>query len=142
MERRYFTVYVLFVLLITSVQGKTDQQSKKGWTWGDVWCVTKTYGGAVVIGTGAVVAVPVVLGAIGFTPAGIVAGSWAAKAMSMSATANGGAIASGGAVASLQSAAASGLSAAAKSTIGTTVGGAYRYVVGSCSKNDIDCKKK
>ncbi|CAC5417419.1 unnamed protein product [Mytilus coruscus] len=59
---------------------------------------------------------------IGFTSPGIVAGSLAAEAMSMSATANGEAIASGGVVATLQSVATTGLSAVAKSTIGTTVG--------------------
>ena len=49
-------------------------------------------------------AAPVVLGAAGFTAAGITAGSYAAGMMSAAAIANGGGVAAGGAVALLQSA--------------------------------------
>ena len=49
------------------------------------------------------VAVPVVLGAVGFTSTGITASSLAAKMMSISAIANGGGVAAGSLVATLQS---------------------------------------
>ena len=49
------------------------------------------------------VAAPFVLGAAGFTAAGITAGSWAAGMMSAAAVANGGAVAAGSTVAVLQS---------------------------------------
>ncbi|XP_069392269.1 interferon alpha-inducible protein 27-like protein 2 isoform X3 [Paralichthys olivaceus] len=58
------------------------------------------------VGTGAVVAVvgaPLVLGAAGFTSAGIAAGSLAAKAMSYAAVANGSGVAAGSVVAVCQS---------------------------------------
>ena len=48
-------------------------------------------------------AAPLVLGAVGFTAAGITAGSWAAGMMSAAAVANGGAVAAGTTVAVLQS---------------------------------------
>ena len=51
----------------------------------------------------AVGAVPVVLGAMGFTGAGIAASSLAAKMMSAAAVANGGGVAAGSLVATLQS---------------------------------------
>lgn len=51
----------------------------------------------------AVGAVPVVLGAIGFTSTGIAASSIAAKMMSSAAIANGGGVAAGSLVATLQS---------------------------------------
>lgn len=53
---------------------------------------------------GAIVAAPAVLGAAGFTSAGIAAGSVAAKMMSVAAVANGGGVAAGSVVAALQSA--------------------------------------
>ncbi|XP_028660597.1 interferon alpha-inducible protein 27-like protein 2A [Erpetoichthys calabaricus] len=46
---------------------------------------------------------PVLLGAIGFTTAGIAAGSIAAKMMSAAAIANGGGVVAGGVIATLQS---------------------------------------
>lgn len=51
----------------------------------------------------AVGAVPLVLGAVGFTGAGIAASSLAAKMMSAAAVANGGGVSAGGLVATLQS---------------------------------------
>ena len=51
----------------------------------------------------AVGAVPMVLGAMGFTGAGIAASSLAAKMMSAAAIANGGGVAAGSLVATLQS---------------------------------------
>ncbi|KAJ8792194.1 hypothetical protein J1605_020045 [Eschrichtius robustus] len=56
----------------------------------------------------AVVAVPTVLGAVGFTGAGIAASSLAAKMMSAAAIANGGGVAAGSLVATFQSVAAPG----------------------------------
>uniref|UniRef100_A0A7N5K9P9 Uncharacterized protein n=1 Tax=Ailuropoda melanoleuca TaxID=9646 RepID=A0A7N5K9P9_AILME len=66
---------------------------------------------------GATVALPVVLGAAGFTAGGIAAGSLAAKMMSAAAIANGGGVAAGGAVAALQSIGAAGLSLGTTSAI-------------------------
>lgn len=51
----------------------------------------------------ALVGLPVCIGALGFTGAGIAAGSVAAKMMSAAAIANGGGVAAGSAVAVLQS---------------------------------------
>ncbi|XP_008849422.1 interferon alpha-inducible protein 27, mitochondrial [Nannospalax galili] len=65
-------------------------------------------------GAMAVAAVPTVLGAVGFTGAGIAASSLAAKMMSVSAIANGGGVAAGGLVATLQSVGATGLSLSSK----------------------------
>ncbi|EPQ01458.1 Interferon alpha-inducible protein 27-like protein 2, partial [Myotis brandtii] len=65
-------------------------------------------------------AVPVVLGAVGFTGAGITASSLAAKMMSVSAIANGGGVAAGSLVATLQSVGAAGLSLSSKVILGTT----------------------
>uniref|UniRef100_A0AC11C6C6 Uncharacterized protein n=1 Tax=Ovis aries TaxID=9940 RepID=A0AC11C6C6_SHEEP len=58
---------------------------------------------AVIGGALAVGSVPVVLGAMGFTGAGIAASSIAAKMMSAAAVANGGGVAAGSLVATLQS---------------------------------------
>uniref|UniRef100_A0A8C9VRQ5 Uncharacterized protein n=1 Tax=Scleropages formosus TaxID=113540 RepID=A0A8C9VRQ5_SCLFO len=72
-----------------------------------------------------VTAVPLVLGAVGFTAAGVAAGSYAAGMMSATAVANGGAVAAGSAVAVLQSIGAAGLSgtaSAAVASLGGTAG--------------------
>ncbi|XP_031436740.1 interferon alpha-inducible protein 27-like protein 2B isoform X2 [Clupea harengus] len=79
-------------------------------------------GGAVL----AVVAVPVILSAAGFTAGGIAAGSVAAKMMASAAVANGGGVAAGGVVAVLQSAGAAGMASAtsaAVGAVGAVVGG-------------------
>ncbi|XP_074547906.1 interferon alpha-inducible protein 27-like protein 2A [Halichoeres trimaculatus] len=70
-------------------------------------------GGAV----GAVVLAPVALGAVGFTSAGIAAGSIAAKVMSLLALANGGGVAAGSWFSFWQSVGAAGLSVAAKAVV-------------------------
>jgi len=49
-----------------------------------------------------VVGAPILLGAVGFTTAGIAVGSYAAGMMSTAAVANGGAVAAGSTVAVLQ----------------------------------------
>nr|XP_015825852.2 interferon alpha-inducible protein 27-like protein 2A [Nothobranchius furzeri] len=82
---------------------------------------------------GAVALAPVVLGAIGFTTAGITAGSYAAGWMSAAAIANGGGVAAGSTVAVLQSAAAAGLSLATKATV-AGVGGGVGAAAGYLSK--------
>ncbi|XP_064176463.1 interferon alpha-inducible protein 27-like protein 2 [Anguilla rostrata] len=79
-----------------------------------------------VLGTGAaIVTIPLVVGAAGFTAAGIVGGSVASYMMSAAAVANGGGVAAGGLVATLQSVGAAGLSTAASAkvtSVGATIG--------------------
>ncbi|XP_041828653.1 interferon alpha-inducible protein 27-like protein 2A [Melanotaenia boesemani] len=78
---------------------------------------------AVAVGAGgAVISAPVVLGAIGFTSAGIAAGSYAAGMMSTAAIANGGGVAAGSLVAVLQSAGMAGLSTAATTALASAGG--------------------
>ncbi|XP_036253144.1 interferon alpha-inducible protein 27-like protein 2A [Molothrus ater] len=72
------------------------------------------------VGAGlALVGLPVFIGALGFTGAGIAAGSVAAKMMSAAAIANGGGVAAGSTVAVLQSIGAAGLSLGAKVGLGS-----------------------
>ncbi|XP_074782396.1 interferon alpha-inducible protein 27-like protein 2A isoform X2 [Athene noctua] len=76
----------------------------------------------------AVALVPAGLGALGFTAAGITAGSVAAKMMSLTALANGGQVASGSLVAIAQSVGAAGVSkavTAALSATGAVIGGSF-----------------
>ncbi|XP_061216581.1 interferon alpha-inducible protein 27-like protein 2A [Neopsephotus bourkii] len=68
------------------------------------------------------IGIPLAVGALGFTPAGIAAGSIAAKMMSAAAIANGGGVAAGSTVAVLQSIGAAGLPLAAKIGLTTTLG--------------------
>ncbi|XP_029768546.1 interferon alpha-inducible protein 27-like protein 2A isoform X1 [Terrapene carolina triunguis] len=79
-------------------------------------CLITLAGAGVAAGV-ACVGIPVVLGAVGFTGAGIAAGTLAAKMMSAAAIANGGGVAAGSVVAVLQSIGAAGLPAAAKAVI-------------------------
>ncbi|XP_062252972.1 interferon alpha-inducible protein 27-like protein 2A [Platichthys flesus] len=69
---------------------------------------------------GAVVLAPVSLGVMGFTSAGIAAGSMAATMMSSAAVAGGGGVAAGSLVAVLQSAGAAGLSWAVTGAVAST----------------------
>ncbi|XP_016001001.1 interferon alpha-inducible protein 27-like protein 2 isoform X2 [Rousettus aegyptiacus] len=75
---------------------------------------------AVIGGVVAVGAVPAVLGAAGFTSAGIAASSLAAKMMSAAAIANGGGVAAGSLVATLQSVGAAGLSTSSNILLAST----------------------
>lgn len=81
-------------------------------------------GAAVGIGL-SVVVVPAALYALGFTTAGIAAGSVAARMMSLAATANGGRVAAGSLVAIGQSLGAAGLPTSVKailSALGAVIG--------------------
>lgn len=105
-------------------------------------------GTAVLGGVGAVALAPVVLGAVGFTSAGIAAGSLAASMMSAAAVANGGAVAAGSLVAVLQSAGAVGLSvtaSAAVASVGAGVGagvGATAGLLAGRKKGGEEVEKK
>ncbi|EHB01756.1 Interferon alpha-inducible protein 27 [Heterocephalus glaber] len=76
----------------------------------------------------AVVAVPMVLSAVGFTGAGITASSLAAKMMSVTAIANGGGVPAGSLVATLQSVGAAGLSTSSNIIIGS-LGSASSFLI-------------
>ena len=89
-----------------------------GWSWTD-------YALGIAGGTLAVVAAPVVLGAAGFTGAGVAAGSLAAGVQS---AAYGGAVASGSVFAGLQSAGAAGLGAKATIAVFSTAAGGTVYL--------------
>ncbi|XP_045671758.1 interferon alpha-inducible protein 27-like protein 2 [Ursus americanus] len=89
--------------------------------------------GAVVGGVVAVAAVPVLLGAAGFTGAGIAASSLAAKMMSAAAVANGGGVAAGSLVAVLQSVGAAGLSTSSNVLL-ASVGSALGAFLGGSKK--------
>ncbi|XP_052554635.1 interferon alpha-inducible protein 27-like protein 2 [Tympanuchus pallidicinctus] len=75
------------------------------------------------VATGAVlVAVPLTISSLGFTTAGITAGSIGAKMMSAAAIANGGGVAAGSIVAVLQSVGAAGLSIGVKLGLASVFG--------------------
>ncbi|XP_057344167.1 interferon alpha-inducible protein 27, mitochondrial-like isoform X5 [Manis pentadactyla] len=82
-------------------------------------CISAKIATAVAGGAVAVGAVPTVLGAMGFTSAGIAASSIAAKMMSVAAISNGGGVAAGSLVATLQSVGAAGLSMSSKVLLGS-----------------------
>ncbi|XP_048655211.1 interferon alpha-inducible protein 27, mitochondrial-like isoform X6 [Marmota marmota marmota] len=82
-------------------------------------------GGVLTVG-----AVPVVLGAIGFTGTGIAASSLAAKMMSIAAIANGGGVSAGSLVATLQSVGAAGLSLSSKMALGSAGSAIMARIVG------------
>ncbi|XP_036700092.1 interferon alpha-inducible protein 27-like protein 2 isoform X7 [Balaenoptera musculus] len=85
---------------------------------------------AVVGGALAVGAVPTVLGAVGFTGAGIAASSLAAKMMSAAAIANGGGVAAGSLVATFQSVGSAGLSLSSRVLLGSAGFALVSLVVG------------
>lgn len=89
---------------------------------------------AVVGGVTAVAAAPAVLTAVGFTSAGIAAGSWAASMMSIAAGLNGGGVAAGGLIATLQSVGAAGLGAAGVAGVGAVGGVAGAGVAAGAAK--------
>lgn len=79
------------------------------------WSTATKIGVVAASGIAAVAATPVVLGAAGFTAAGVAAGSFGAWMMSLS----GGSVAAGGLVATLQSVGAAGLGTAGTAAVGT-----------------------
>lgn len=94
----------------------------------------------IAVGVGAVVAVPIALGAAGFTAAGIAAGSTAAGVQSTVYRAT---VGSGTVFAFLQSAGAAGIGWAAKGAIGTTVGAAVTFIKNKfypCNSEEAKCK--
>ncbi|DAA17329.1 interferon alpha-inducible protein 27-like protein 2 isoform X1 [Bos indicus] len=88
---------------------------------------------AAIGGALAVAAVPAVLGAVGFTGAGIAASSLAAKMMSAAAVANGGGVAAGSLVATLQSVGAAGLSTSSNILLGS-IGSAFGALLGGAKR--------
>ena len=89
----------------------------------------------IAVGVGAMVAAPVVLGAVGFGASGIAAGSVAAKMMSWAAIANGGGVAAGSAVAGLQSIGAVGFGLAGKATVATVAGASAKLASAALGRN-------
>uniref|UniRef100_A0A8C4S6H2 Interferon alpha-inducible protein 27-like protein 2A n=1 Tax=Erpetoichthys calabaricus TaxID=27687 RepID=A0A8C4S6H2_ERPCA len=92
------TIAIFFIILISTFQGEGKSSSEE--EDGSLFNYALLAGGAVA----GMLAVPALLGAAGFTSAGIAAGSVGAKLMSASAIANGGGVAAGSLVATLQSA--------------------------------------
>ncbi|XP_058052330.1 interferon alpha-inducible protein 27-like protein 2A isoform X2 [Ahaetulla prasina] len=88
-------------------------------------------GAAIGLGVAAV-GIPAAVGLVGFSGAGIVAGSIGAKMMSAAAIANGGGVAAGGVVATLQSVGAAGVPTAvsAATTATGAVLGALKNIYG------------
>ena len=85
-------------------------------------------------------AAPFALGAVGFTAAGVAAGSAAAAVQS---TVYGATVGSGTVFAVLQSAGAAGIGGAAKVAIGTTVGAAATFIkkkIYPCNSEQAKCK--
>ncbi|XP_017921652.1 PREDICTED: interferon alpha-inducible protein 27-like protein 2 [Capra hircus] len=76
-------------------------------------------------------AVPVVLGAMGFTGAGIAASSIAAKMMSVAAVASVGGVTAGSLVATLQSVGAAGLSTSSNILLGSAGSATGAWLWGS-----------
>jgi len=85
----------------------------------NMFCEVLAVAGAVGGAVGVVTIAPVVIGAAGFTTAGVAAGSYAASLMSAAAIANGGTIAAGSTVAVLQSVGAAGLGLAGQAALGS-----------------------
>ncbi|XP_035301810.1 interferon alpha-inducible protein 27-like protein 2A isoform X2 [Cricetulus griseus] len=107
----------------------------------NVFTNTRTIIGAAIGGVGAVIAAPIALSALGFTGAGIAAGSIAAKMMSAAAIANGGGVAAGSLVATLQSVGAVGLSASSNIILGS-VGAAVGAAVEQASETLLEFIKQ
>ncbi|XP_034531227.1 interferon alpha-inducible protein 27-like protein 2A [Notolabrus celidotus] len=107
----------------------------------DIFGIRETICKCMVVGTGGAVTflfTPALLVAIGFTSAGIVAGSIAAKLMSIFAIFNGGGVVAGGLVAFLQSIGATGLTATAAGAVGTfggTLGWMLSRICEQCEQN-------
>lgn len=111
----------------------TDDEHSK-YDEGDTSCWKEYTAAALLGGTAALAAAPIVLGAAGFTAAGVTAGSVAAGVQS---AVYGGTVASTSAFAALQSAGAAGLSAAAKTVIfaaGSWMATSFKNVWAPCEE--------
>ncbi|XP_057398680.1 interferon alpha-inducible protein 27, mitochondrial-like [Balaenoptera acutorostrata] len=112
------------------LQGQSPERADPGASSETSSRPTAKAAAAVVGGALAVVAVPTVLGAMGFTGAGIAASSLAAKMMSSAAIANGGGVAAGSLVATLQSVGSAGLSLSSRVLLGSAGFALVSLVVG------------
>ncbi|XP_039615307.1 interferon alpha-inducible protein 27-like protein 2A [Polypterus senegalus] len=124
------TIAIFFIILISTFQGEGKSSSEE--EDGSLFNYALLAGGAVA----GMLAVPTLLGAAGFTSAGIAAGSIGAKLMSASAIANGGGVAAGSLVATLQSA-GTGLGLAGNA-VAAAFGSVTAYVVGKKNSKDED----
>ncbi|XP_060257512.1 interferon alpha-inducible protein 27-like protein 2A [Ovis aries] len=106
----------------------------KCWLFTGVLLSTGRTAAAVIGGALAVAAVPMVLGAMGFTGAGIAASSIAAKMMSAAAVASGGGVAAGSLVATLPSVGAAGLSTSSNILLGSAGSAIGAWLWGSKKK--------
>ncbi|XP_042864095.1 uncharacterized protein LOC122248263 [Penaeus japonicus] len=129
--RMNLPAYAFTLLFFTTAIFATECSGEKVKCESDYSWLTYAVGGGLV----AVVA-PFALPAVGFTSAGVAAGSWAASVMSSAAVANGGAIAAGSLVATLQGVAATGVGVAG--TVGLASTGA---AVGAGVKVAVDVVK-
>ncbi|KAI4535218.1 hypothetical protein MG293_014444 [Ovis ammon polii] len=115
---------------------QVNQKSEEQYSHSDDPAQSLTFGGYAItmaLYSLAVAAVPAVLGAVGFTGAGIAASSLAAKMMSAAAVANGGGVAAGSLVATLQSVGAAGLSTSSNILLGS-VGSAFGALLGGARR--------
>lgn len=118
--------WLIFLLLISPVKGE-DSKKSNGLCWSN-------YAVVIVVGTGAVVAAPLVLSALGFGAAGVTAGSMAATAQS---TFYGAAVTSGSTFALLQSAGSAGIGTVSNVVIALSAGtaaGAVKNMVSPCKE--------
>ncbi|XP_028660601.1 interferon alpha-inducible protein 27-like protein 2A [Erpetoichthys calabaricus] len=124
------TIAIFFIILISTFQGEGKSSSEE--EDGSLFNYALLAGGAVA----GMLAVPALLGAAGFTSAGIAAGSVGAKLMSASAIANGGGVAAGSLVATLQSA-GTGLGLAGNA-VAAAFGSVTAYIVGKKNSKEED----
>ena len=124
----------------------TGDQYKGPLYFAGFWRGAKVLVVGLLVGGAAVVGAPLALSAVGFSSTGIVAGSIAAKMMSMAAIANGGGVAAGGIIAAAQSAGAAGIGTFTNVLIGTITGSGGAIVAkkmfkeesqGLCSTNSF-----
>nr|XP_022306001.1 uncharacterized protein LOC111112637 [Crassostrea virginica] len=118
--------------------GKKEQKEKERKSF---WRRAKVLGVGLLVGGAAVVGAPLALSAMGFSST-IVAGSLAAKMMSMAAIANGGGVAAGGLIATAQSAGAAGIATSTSVLIGTTAGSAGAFIAKKMFKEESQDSSK
>ena len=114
----------------------TGDQYKGPFYFAGSWRGAKVLGVGLLVGGAAVVAAPLALTAVGFSSTGIVAGSMAAKMMSMAAIANGGGMAAGGLIAAAQSAGAAGIATSTSAFIGTAAGSVGAFAANKMFKKE------